>query len=64
MSKRAVFDATDEQIERMKTLGLNEKKLGHYASESFEEWLKRREGRANRAALQNKKYHDLLKEST
>ena len=62
MSQRAVFDASDDQLDRLHKLKLNPKKLSGYASDAFEEWLKRREGRANRAALQNKKYQDLLKE--
>lgn len=63
MPKRAVFDASDSQMERFERLGFNPRKLGNYASDAFEEWLKRREGRARRAALQIKKYDDLLKEA-
>jgi len=50
-------------MERYERLGFNPRKLGNYASDAFEEWLKRREGRARRAALQIKKYDDLLKEA-
>jgi len=63
MPKRAVFDASDKQMERFINLGKNPKKLGDCASDAFEEWLKRREGRARRALLQNKKYDGLLGES-
>lgn len=63
MSRRAVFEASEDQILRLERVKLNPKKLGSYASDAFEEWLKRREGRANRAALQNLKYKELQEES-
>lgn len=62
MPQRAVFDADDNQLKRMDALKLSRKKLGLYASDAFEEYLKRREGRARRAALQNRKYEGLLED--
>ena len=62
MAKRAVFEATDSQLERMSALDLQEKRLGSYAADAFEEWLKRRESRAMRAAVQRKRYAEMLGE--
>ena len=36
MPKRAVFEATDSQLERMVKLDLQEKRLGSYAADAFE----------------------------
>lgn len=54
MPKRVVFDATDEQIKRYLDLGEKEKEMGIAARKAFEEWLKRREARINRAERQKK----------
>jgi hypothetical protein len=61
MPKRAVFDVEDSQLERYDAIGLSHKKLSSYASDAFEEWLKRREGRARRARLQIRKYEEVYK---
>jgi hypothetical protein len=52
MARRVVFDATDNQIERFIALGEHEKEIGIMARKAFEEWLKRRESRADRSKRQ------------
>jgi len=63
VSKRCVHEVSEEQLARLGKVGLDPKRIGLYGGDAFEEWLKRREGRARRAALQIKKYDDLLKEA-
>jgi len=61
MPRRCVHDVSDSQLSRMKRVGLDPEKLGRYGADSFEEWLKRREGRVRRAEFQNLKYKGLIK---
>lgn len=52
MSRRVVFDASDDQIKRFVSIGEHEKEIGIMARKAFEEWLKRREARQLRAISQ------------
>jgi hypothetical protein len=52
MPKRVVFDISDEQLNQFIKLGEKEKELGTMGRKAFEEWLKRRQARANRALIQ------------
>ncbi len=52
MPKRVVFDITDDQLKHFVSLGEKEREIGTMARKSFEEWLKRRQARADRARKQ------------
>lgn len=56
MSRRIVFDVTEEQILRFVRLGEKEKEISIMARKSFEEWLKRRESRSRRAEIQKSQH--------
>ena len=62
MPRRCVFNASDSQMKRFEALGFPIDRLGFYAADAFEEWLKRRESRAMRAAVQRKRYAAMLGE--